>query len=222
MGNGQKLASCRLLPARQLRHNRPARQARMDAIAFSKERTNREGQTMAKQDASNENRPSLEQAQYEYRKTIYFAGLKILETFSEAVIGRDPSDGRALTHLESRDGAPAEAHADKPPPGKHIYGSPPIAYGPPPGGHIYIYGPPPGVHIYGPPPPPPSAGSGYGQPPVADGPPPGGHIYIYGPPPGLHIYGPPPPPVADGPPPGGHINAIIRLVEVVLSLRLPP
>jgi hypothetical protein len=36
---GQKLASCRLLPAWQLRHNRYARQPRMDAIALSKERT---------------------------------------------------------------------------------------------------------------------------------------------------------------------------------------
>jgi hypothetical protein len=112
---------------------------------------------MAKQDASKKDGSSLEQAQYEYRKSIYFEGLKILETFSEAVIGRDPSDG----------GEPSGAHAHGPPPGQHIYGSPPITWGPPPGVHIYIYGPPPGAHIYGPPP----CG------PVTDGPPPGGHIY---------------------------------------------
>jgi hypothetical protein len=160
---------------------------------------------MANQDASNEDGSSLEQAQYEYRKTIYFAGLKILETFSGAVIGRDPSVRREAIHLESGGGAPTEAHAHGPPP-------PPIAWGPPPGWHIYA--PPPGWHVCAPPPPPP---------PVADGPPPGWHIY--GPPPGWHIYRPPPPPpppVADGPPPGWHIYAVAKLVEVVLSLKLPP
>jgi hypothetical protein len=131
---------------------------------------------MAEQYASKEDGSSLEQAQYEYRKTIYFAGLKILETFSEAVIGRDPCSGGAES------GGGAAAHADGPPPGVHIYG-------PPPG--VHIYGPPPGVHIYGPPPPPPYGGCGYG-------------------------------PHADGPPPGGHINAVIKLVEVVLSLKPPP
>jgi hypothetical protein len=136
---------------------------------------------MAKQDASKEYGSSLERAQYEYRKTIYFAGLKILETFSEAVIGRDPSDGGESSSKES--GGGAGAHAPAPPPG------------PPAGGHIFgPSGTPPGGQAYGPPP--------------------GGHIFVpYTPPPfgcGLH---------ADGPPPGGHINAIIKLVEVVLSLK---
>jgi hypothetical protein len=135
---------------------------------------------MAERNASKEGLSKLEQAQYEYRKTIYFAGLKILETFSEAVIGRDPSRG----------GEPG-AHADGPPPGQHIYGSPPpLPWGAPPGVHIYIYGPAPGVHIYGPPPPPPCGGYG-------------------------------PPPVTDGPPPGGHIYGIIKLVESVLCLKPP-
>jgi len=35
-GLDQKLTSCGLLPARQLRHNRPARQARMDTPALPK------------------------------------------------------------------------------------------------------------------------------------------------------------------------------------------
>jgi hypothetical protein len=134
---------------------------------------------MAKKDDHKEDGSSLEQAQYEYRKTIYFEGLKILETFSEAVIGRDPSRG-GEPYTESGGGE----HANGPPPGQHIYGSPPVAWGPPPGVHIYIYGPPPGLHIYGPPPPPPSV-CGY------------------------------------GPPPGGYIN-VIKLVEVVLSLKPPP
>jgi hypothetical protein len=112
---------------------------------------------MGNQDASNEDRPSLEQAQYEYRKTIYFAGLKILETYSEAVIGRDPSVSREPIPLESGGGAPTEAHAHGPPP-------PPIAWGPPFGWHIYSFG------RWPPPPPPP-------PPPVTDGPPSGWHIY---------------------------------------------
>jgi hypothetical protein len=207
---GQKLASCRLLPAWQLRHNRYARNAHGRNCTFK--RTNREGHNMAKQDASNEDGSSLEQAQYEYRKTIYFAGLKILETFSEAVIGRDPCDGR-----EPESGGAATAQAAGPPPGPpaggHIYGPPAGAhiYGPPAGAHIY--GPPAGAHIYGPP-----AGA------HIYGPPAGGHIYG---PWGGHIYGPPGPPhgcgpQADGPPPGGHIYAIVKLVEVVLSLKPPP
>jgi hypothetical protein len=124
---------------------------------------------MAKQHASKEDGSSLEQAQYEYRKTIYFAGLKILEAFSEAVIGRDPSDGR-----EPESGGGATAQAAGPPPG------------PPAGGHIY--GPPAGGHIYGPP----------GLPPYGCG------------------------PQMDGAPPGGHIYAVVKLVEVVLSLKPPP
>jgi hypothetical protein len=105
---------------------------------------------MAKQDAAKKDGSSLEQAQYEYRKTIYFAGLKILETFSEAVIGQ----------------APSGAQASGAPPGMHIYGGQPM--GPPIGWHINIYGAPPGWHINGPPPPP--CG------PVTDAAPPGWHI----------------------------------------------
>jgi len=116
---------------------------------------------MAKQDASREGLSKLEQAQYEYRKTIYFAGLKILENFSEAVIGPDPSRG----------GDPTGALAGGPPPPLQIFGAPP-------GWHINIYVPPP--------PPPPPCGPG-----------------------------------TDGAPPGWHINAIVRLVEVVLSLKPP-
>jgi hypothetical protein len=149
---------------------------------------------MANQGASNEDRPSLEQAQYEYRKTIYFAGLKLLETYSEAVIGRDPSVSREAIPLESGGGAPTEALA-------HGQPSPPIAWGPPSGWHIYSFGP-------WPPPPP----------PVTDGPPSGWHIYSFGtsPPPS------PPPPVLNGPPSGWHIYAVTKLVEVVLSLECPP
>jgi hypothetical protein len=176
---------------------------------------------MANQGASNEDRPSLEQAQYEYRKTIYFAGLKLLETYSEAVIGRDPSVSREAIPLESGGGAPTEALA-------HGQPSPPIAWGPPSGWHIYSFGP-------WPPPPPP--------PPVTDGPPSGWHIYSFGtsppppppppvlngPPSGWHIYSfgtspppSPPPPVLNGPPSGWHIYAVTKLVEVVLSLKCPP
>jgi len=116
---------------------------------------------MANQGASNEDRPSLEQAQYEYRKTIYFAGLKILETYSEAVIGRDPSVSREPIPLESGGEAPTGAHAHGPPPPP----PPPVTDGPPSGWHIYSFGPWP------PPPPPPP------PPPVTDGPPSGWHIY---------------------------------------------
>jgi hypothetical protein len=126
---------------------------------------------MAKQNAPKEDGSSLERAQYEYRKMIYFEGLKILETFSESVIGRDPSSGGGRMYMESGGGASSGAHANGPPPGGHIYGSPPIPWGAPPGVHIYICGPPAGTHIYGSPPP----CCGYG--PVTDGPPPGGHIY---------------------------------------------
>jgi hypothetical protein len=175
---------------------------------------------MGNQGASNEDRPSLEQAQYEYRKTIYIAGLKILETYSDAVIGRDPSVSREAIPLDSGGGAPTETHAHGQPP-------PPIAWGPPPGWHIYSFGPwpppppppppvtdgpPSGWHIYGfgPPPPPP-------PPPVLNGPPSGWHIYSFGPPPP-----PPPPPVLNGPPSGWHIYAVTKLVEVVLCLKPPP
>jgi len=151
---------------------------------------------MGNQGTSDEDRPSLEQAQYEYRKTIYLAGLKILETYSDAVIGRDPSVSREAIPLESGGGAPTEAHAHGQPP-------PPIAWGPPPGWHIYSLGPWP------PPPPPP--------PPVTDGPPSGWHIYGFGPPPP-----PPPPPVLNGPPSGWHIYAVTKLVEVVLCLKPAP
>jgi hypothetical protein len=132
-------------------------------------RTNAEGHNMAKQDASKENGSSLEQAQYEYRKTIYFAGLKILETFSEAVIGRDPSDGGESVSIESASGTEAAG----PRPGGPIYAPPP---GPRPGGPIYgptpgPAGPPPGWHIYT------IALPPCGCAPHADGPPPGTHIY---------------------------------------------
>src|SRR6202020_2600694 len=161
----------------------------------------REGHTMANEGASNGDGPSLEQAQYEYRKTIYFAGLEILKTFSESVIGRDPSVSREAIPLESGDGARTEAQASVlpppialgPPPGWHIYGfgpppppPPPVTYGPPSGFHIYGFGPPP------PPPPPP---------PVTDGPPSGFHIYSFAP-------LPPPPAATDGPPSGWHIYAV--------------
>ena len=117
---------------------------------------------MAKHDASKEDRSSLERAQYEYRKTIYFEGLKILETFAESVIGRDPRDGGERMHMQSGSG---------PSLGPYPHGWQPM-------------GPPPGLHI--------------------------------------NIYVPPCGPVMDGPPPGGHINAIIKLVEVVLSLKPAP
>jgi hypothetical protein len=100
---------------------------------------------MAKQDASKENGSSLEQAQYEYRKTIYFAGLKILETFSEAVIGRDPSD--CAEPITNESGGGAGAHADGAPPGGHIHGPGPS--GPPPCGRgPHTEGAPPGGHIH--------------------------------------------------------------------------
>jgi hypothetical protein len=86
---------------------------------------------------------SLKQAQYAYRKMIYFAGLKILETFPEAAIGPDPSSGDVDDggHRESGSGAPPGPHIYSAPPGPHIYGAPP-------GPHIYyICGAPPGPHI---------------------------------------------------------------------------
>jgi len=77
---------------------------------------------------------SLEQAQYTYRKMIYFAGLKILEIFPEAAIGPDPSSG------DASDGGRRES-ASGAPPGPHIYSAPP-------GPHInYICGATPGPHI---------------------------------------------------------------------------
>jgi hypothetical protein len=149
---------------------------------------------MAKQVASKEDGSSLERAQYEYGKMIYLEGLRILQTFAEAVIGRDPASGGERMYAESGGGAPSGAHTYGAPPGQHIYGSPP-------GWHINIYVPP--------------------CPPVTDGAPPGQHIY--GSPPGWHInIGQPPcAPVTDGPPPGWHINAIIKLAESVLCLKPP-
>jgi hypothetical protein len=83
---------------------------------------------------------SLEQAQYTYRKMIYFAGLKILETFPEAAIGADPSsgDGSDGGRRESAGGAPPGPHTYAATPGPHIYAATP-------GPHIYyICGAPPG------------------------------------------------------------------------------
>ena len=163
----QKLTNCRWSSTVHLRHNRRARQARTHTNSVIK-RTYREGHTMAKQGASKEDGSALERAQYEYGKMIYLEGLKILLTFSEAVIGRDPSSGGERMYTESGGGAPSGAHAGGPPPGPNPYGAPP-------GWHISIC--PPGQHIYGAPPgwhinigPPPPCG------PVTGGAPPGWHI----------------------------------------------
>jgi hypothetical protein len=192
---GQYLTNCRWLSTLYLRHNRHARQARTDTLALSK-KTYREGHTMAKRDGSKKDGSALERAQYEYGKMIYLEGLKILETFAEAVIGRDPSSGGERMLAESGGGAPSGARTYGAPPGQHISGSPP-------GMHINIYVPLPPC------------------PPVTDGAPPGQHIY--GSPPGWHInFGPSPGgPVPDGAPPGWHINAIIKLAESVLCLKPP-
>jgi hypothetical protein len=83
---------------------------------------------------------SLEQAQYAYRKMIYFAGLKILEAFPEAVIGPDPSsdDGDDEGHRES---------AGRAPPGPHIYAITPGPHINHICGPLYAYGITPGPHI---------------------------------------------------------------------------
>jgi hypothetical protein len=82
---------------------------------------------------------SLEQAQYAYRKIIYFAGLKFLETFSDAAIGPDPSssghdDGKSVSGGK----APRGPHNHGAPVGgPHITG--PCLYGAPVGGpHITV------------------------------------------------------------------------------------
>lgn len=87
--------------------------------------------------------PSLEQAQYAYRKIIYFAGLKILETFSEAAIGPDPSS--------SGDDDCNSASGGKGTRGPHIQGAPPGGphiHSAPPGGPCISGAPVGGPHIH--------------------------------------------------------------------------
>ena len=82
---------------------------------------------------------SLEQAQYAYRKIIYFSGLKLLETFSEAAIGPDPSSsGNDNSNSTSGGKGTRGPHTQGAPPGgPHIYG--PCLSGAPVGGpHINV------------------------------------------------------------------------------------
>jgi hypothetical protein len=83
---------------------------------------------------------SLEQAQYAYRKIIYFSGLKLLETFSEAAIGPNPSSsGDDDGNSASGGKALRRPHTHGAPPGgPHINYGPCISGAPVGGPHINV------------------------------------------------------------------------------------
>jgi hypothetical protein len=102
VGDAQKLAGCRLLPAQQLRHNQPAQHARTD----TDQKNEQGGPAMpTKSDAFAEkfrellkeipDRFTLQQWQDAYREAIFLMGMQILERFEReaiAQIGR-PTEG---------------------------------------------------------------------------------------------------------------------------------